>query len=343
MRRVIGTAVLVSLSSLGGCAVQAGADGEAVGASEDAITFTDVADVGDLVLSDGDPPPPTPAATLVLYSEAGFWGDTLVQNATPATNNEAVNLIKSSQIDAANLSGRISSFRLLCGTRDAYVVLFGAINNGATLHDWSEFSKGHAFSCKANQTLSVNLHQQAPELADRVASIYLVSHARQALQVPFSSFVASNWNQGLTSLPDGASADGGAQLKLDGDTSFTLRQFLRVDAWQCEERGAIFGLRAIMNQDRTFTVSVIEVYVDTGWGDAWGCRSKMTTAVRNGAQDAAKRLATGLHDLSQLAGQHPRYYFVPGFTMREFDLVGGGDPPLPPLVRTPKVATTFSR
>ncbi|HWA74323.1 MAG TPA: hypothetical protein VG937_18390 [Polyangiaceae bacterium] len=344
MRRIIQSAVLVSLWALSGCAMQAtGDESESVDANAEAITFSDVAVQGDLVLSNGDPSPPTPAATLVLYSEAGFYGDTLVQNAIPANNNEAVNLIRTTQIESANLYGRISSFRLVCGTRDAQVVLFADINNGATLHEWSEFSTGHAFSCKANQTLLVNLHQQAPEIADRVGSIYLVSHARQAVQVGFSAFVKSNWNNALADLPDGASADGDVQLKLDGSNSFVLRQFLTVDAWECEERGAIFGLRAIMNQDRTFQVSVNEVYVDTGWGDSWGCRDGMTDAVRAGAQDAANQLASGLHDLSMLAGNHPRYYFVPGFSMRDFDLVGGGDLPVKPVTKLPTKGAVLAR
>lgn len=328
MGHTLRTALVVSLWALTGCAIQAnGTDGELVDENGQAITGVDVAAQGDLVLSDGDPPPPTPAATLALYSEAGFWGDTLVQNAIPTTNDEAVNLIRTTQIQSANLSGRISSFRLICGTRDAYVVLFRDINDGTTLHDWSEFSTGHAFSCKANETISINLHQDAPEIADAVNSIYLVSQAQQAVQVAFSAFVKSNWNAGTADLPDGATADGDVQLKLDGQNTFVLRQFLRVDDWRCEERGAIFGLRATMNQDRTFQVSVIEVYVDTGTGDLWGCRDDMTTAVRNGAQDAANRLADGLQALAQLAGSHPHYYFVPGFTMRDFDLVGGSDRP----------------
>jgi hypothetical protein len=215
------------------------------------------------------------------------------------------------------------------------VTLFRDINDGTTLHEWSEFSTGRSFTCKANQTTFVNLHQQAPELADQVGSVYMVSHARAAQQAGFSAFVKVNWNNGLGDLPDGASADGEVQLKLDGSNSFIVRQFLTVDAWECEERGAIIGLRAIMNQDRTFQVSVNEVYVDTGWGDAWGCREGMTDAVRDGAADAAARLKTGLQDLAMLVGQHPRYYFVPGFTMREFDLIGGGDLPVKPVTKVP--------
>jgi hypothetical protein len=69
----------------------------------------------------------------------------------------------------------------------------------------------------------------------------------------------------------------------------------------------------------------------------------MKTRVRAGAQDAAGRLASGLADLSQLAGQHPRFYFVPGFTMREFDLVGGGDLAVKPGLALPVVTTKLSR
>lgn len=341
MRRIIQSVLVGSLWAAAGCAVQAeGAVDEAVGENGEAFTMADVAVQGDVaaqggVLVDGDPPPPTTAATLVLYSEAGYYGDTLVQNATPTNNNEAVNLIRTAQIQAANLYGRISSFRLICGTRDAQVTLFADINNGTTLHDWSEFSTGRSFTCKANQSLLVNLHQQAPELADRVGSVYLVSHARQAVQAGFSAFVKTNWNNATADLPDGASADGDVQLKLDGSNSFILRQFLTVDAFECEERGAIMGLRAIMNADRTFQVSVNEIYVDTGWGDLWGCRDGMKDAVSAGAQDAANQLKAGLENLAMLVGQHPRYYFVPGNTMREFDLMGGADLPVKQITKVP--------
>jgi hypothetical protein len=325
MRHIIQTALLVSLCGQSGCAIRAeGADDESASATEEAFSLADLGAVSGSVLAQGELiATPTATATLVVYSEAGFYGDTLVQSATPTTNNEAVNLIRTTQIQSANLLGRSSSFRLVCGTRDASVVLFKDYNNGTTLHDWSEFSVGHAFSCKANQTLSVNLHQEAPELADNVGSIYLVSHARQAFEAGFSAFVRSNWNQSI-----GSSADGDVQLKLDGQNSFVLRQFLNVDSWECEERGAILGLRAIMNQDRTFSVSVIEVYVDTGWGDSWGCRDGMTDGVRSAGVAAAAQLAGGLYNLTALAGTHPHYYFVPGYTMREFDLVGGGDRPV---------------
>jgi hypothetical protein len=337
MRRVIHILLLASLCGGSGCALRAeGADDDSVTAKGEAFSLVDVGDLsGSVVAQPEVSPPATPTATLVVYSEAGFYGDTLVQSATPATNNEAVNLIRTAQIQAANLLGRSSSFRLVCGTRDAEVVLFKDINNGTTLHDWSEFSVGRVFTCKANETRSVNLHQEAPELADNVGSIYLVSHARKAFQAGFAAFVRSNWNQSLGSLSDGASADGGAQLRLDGQNSFVLRQFLDVDAWECEGRGAIFGLRAIMNQDRTFTVSVIEVYVDTGWGDSWGCRDGMTAGVRSAAVGAAAKLADALHNLSALAGAHPHYYFVLGETMRDFDLVGGGDRFLVPLDDVP--------
>ena len=74
-------------------------------------------------------------------------------------------------------------------------------------------------------------------------------------------------------------------------------------------------------------MTVSETYVDGGWGDAWGCRSLMESNLKAEAADAAHQLADGLNDLLAFIGDHPRYYLAPYWSIREFNLYAGGEPP----------------
>lgn len=317
MRRVSSAmACLISVFAMGGCAMQVSEDG-----SEPARATGSTAQNLSLVTARETP------STLTLYSEAGLWGDSMTVQVSPTTNYEALRLVTMTEVQNAHLLSRISSLRLTCGSRDSQVMLYDFYNTGTSLATWSQFGKGRPVSCKAGQTVTVNLHQQYPELADNVGSVYFLAHARQAKGVGFSAFVLSNWNQGLGDLPDGATASQGPTMTLKGSTSFTLRQDLELDAWECGARGAFFTLTALMNQDRTFTVYVSDLYVDTGWGDSWGCRDSMKSSLQSGAADAATKLKNGLQSLAQLAGTHPRYYFVPQWNLSEFDLWAGGEAP----------------
>ncbi|HMJ12831.1 MAG TPA: hypothetical protein VK524_15520 [Polyangiaceae bacterium] len=308
------TSLLVSSFALGGCAMDVG-DGasESIESSEHELAIKGITF-----------PQETPT-TLTLYSEAGFWGTSYTAQIMPSGNNETVNMITRTQIEAAGLLDRVSSLRLTCGSRGAHVMLYNSYNTGTTLDSWSEYGTGRPVYCTPGQTVTVELHQQIPELADRVSSIYFLNHARQAKLAGFSSFVTTNWNAALQDLPDGASANGPPRFRLTGASTFKLRQNLTLDDWKCGDRAAHFVLTAYMYQDRTFSVYVTESYVDTGWGDAWGCRDKMKSALAAGARDAAAQLRGGLQSLLQIVGTHPRYYFYPAHDLSQFDVAGGGE------------------
>ena len=317
----LGTLVLASALSAGGCAMDASeADGfEGAESSEEGIVRAPF----------GESP-----TQLTLYSEAGLWGDSLTRSLAPSGDNESILLITKTDIQNANLLNRISSIRLKCGSRDGQIVLFNAYNTGSTISSWSETSPGKPVYCEAGKTVTVNLHTQASQYADHLASVYLVRHAREAKSIAFSMFVSNAWENALEDLPSGAEADGGPKFKLESSTRFKIRQNLKIDDWKCEERGAHFEIRAQMYQNGTFNAYVTSTYVDTGIGDAWGCRTRMEDALEIAANEAAADLEDGLADLLQLAGDHPRYYFVPTYSLADFDLSAGGEP-APPIQNAP--------
>jgi hypothetical protein len=258
---------------------------------------------------------------VTFFSEAGLWGDSLTIEAPVSEPIETVRLVTNTDLDDANLRKRISSVRLQCGSRQSQVVLFTAANM------WSEFGDAQPFYCEPCQTEEINLHTDASWIADRVGSVYFVAHARQAHVIPLSVLVTNSWMQQLDDLPSGAEADGGPRLHLISFFAFTLRQNLTLDHWSCGDRGAYFKLFASLNQNGSFSVSVSETYVDSGWGDAWGCRSQMESELKDAAADAAHQLRDGLNGLFALVGDHPRYYLAPTWSIREFDLYAGGEPP----------------
>jgi hypothetical protein len=229
----------------------------------------------------------------------------------------------------AGLENRISSLRLTCGGRNAHVVLFWDYNFGTTLASWSPFAHGTVVDCRAGQIVEVNLHASAPEFADRVASIYVLRHATAEDAFDLSQVLVGIWSQGLEGL-DGATQDGDPQFQVRSQSTFDLRQDLRVDSTWCAERSANFVLRATMDASGHWTAFVVSSYVDTGTGDYWGCRDAMQDGVASGAADAAQQLAAGLDQLMALtAPPHPRYYLFPGSALGVVNLGYGGELQLP--------------
>lgn len=316
MRHFKALAMVFSTLALAGCAY--GDDGQAfeAGAEEEVAESEDELLWGALVQE--------VPSTLTFYENQDFTGASYTVQ-VDATTNENVRLIPKTEIESAGMLSRVSAVRLACGTRAANVTLFDAWNTGTSLGSWSPYSKAAMLSCAANQVQQKNLHYDAPELADRVASVYFVGHASKSSTALFSSVVISNWNAALQELPSGATASGGPILQLRGSSLFSLRQNLKLDDWKCGKRSAYFILNASMNQaDRTFSVTVASSYVDSGWGDSWGCRDKMKSALDSAAVDAAADLDAGLESLAQIVGTHPRYYLFPLASLADFDIAGGG-------------------
>jgi hypothetical protein len=247
---------------------------------------------------------------VTFFSEAGLWGDSLTIEAPVSEPIETVRLATNTDLEHANLLKRISSVRLQCGSRQSQVVLFTASNM------WSEFGDyARPFYCEPGQTVEINLHTEAPELADKVGSVYFVAHARQAGDTPLSDLITDAW-----------APIGEPRLQLISFFAFTLRQDLTVNFPGCGGRSAHFTLFASLHQDGSFSVSVSETYVASGWGDTFGCRSLMEDLLKDNVEAAAGALEDSLNDLLALVGDHPRYYLAPTWSIREFNLYAGGEP-----------------
>jgi len=268
------------------------------------------------------------ASTVTFFGEAGLWGDSLTVQISPSGPEETVRLIGESEFAAEGLLNRVSSVRLQCGSRASSVVFFATHNTAPNLYDWHDYNDdGRRMSCDPGGTVELSLHTNGGRWADNVASAYFLADARESIEIEqFSTLIQNGWDEALDNLPSGADADTGAELRITGSRSFRLHQELRLDDWKCGGRDAQFELRGQMASDGDWDVIVISTYVDTGWGDYWGCRSKMQNALKDAAQDATYELETGLLDLMLLAGDHPRYYLVPGWGLDEFGLHAGGEP-----------------
>jgi hypothetical protein len=264
-------------------------------------------------------------STVTFFSEAGLVGDSLTRQVTPTSLNETVKPITSVDIHNANLTRRISSIRLICGTRASDITVLNAANSSTDTSAWSAAGLGFTLTCNPGQTVTANLHTQTPNLGDAVGSAYFLVHASHKNQILFSTVAASNFNS--ASFPDGVTAPNAVELRMWNSDEFSLHQELQLDAAACEARGGYMTLLGVINSQQKFiTVFAIDTFVADGLGDVLGCHDQMLTALQQGANDAASRLTTGLTALMQLAGNHTRYYFAPVFGLTEFGLAAGGDP-----------------
>lgn len=229
-------------------------------------------------------------------------------------------MLPTPEFEAAGLRGRVSSVRLECGDRAAQVMVSEGHETSYAIGDWYDNAEGRPLACGPNETAEFNLHQLAPLLADGVDSAYLVSHAVDAVTAPFSWPFEAAWAAGLEQLPSEASADGELELRLASATSFTLRQNLTLDHLVCTERSAHVALRTHLFPDGHFDVNVSSTYVDTGFGDLWGCNDTMSEILADAAVSLTVQLEASLGVL--VPGSDGPYYFVPEWNLREFLIVG---------------------
>ncbi len=264
---------------------------------------------------------------LTFYQHASLTGTTYQVSLSAIDVNERTKLVSKPDVEAAGLLGRVSAVRLKCGARDARVVLFDAYNaSNTSFSAWSHLGgDGGTIECVAGQTVTINLHDRFPGLADQVASAFLVIHATNPGHINFSDYFESAWGVALDELPSNATPTR-TDLWLESTTKFRIRQYLKIDHWACTERGAVFEYRVTMNANQTFSAVVTDSYVDYGFGDLWDCRNKMKATLDASIAGATDDLEDGLADLVRfLAAGHARYYFVPSVHLTSFDLFYGAD------------------
>ena len=274
--------------------------------------------------------PETPTV-LILYSEAGFWGQQLRTQLVPPRLREDAEVITSTELQNADLLGRVSSVRLRCGSRDSHVMLSAGRNTSGYLSGMSASAAGYPILCRANTTTLVNFHTNAPQLADRVASVYFVVHAPDIALTDIASLVQNNWDREVRAkLPDGARVNGPAKLRLVSPGTFTLTQELRLDHWACTDRAAHLEVAAhprvptLAAPTAYFDVNRGVTYVDDGFGDAYGCREKMPAKLRDAGDSAAAALEKALHRYADaIVPGYSRYYMVPTYGTANFWLAGG--------------------
>src|SRR5262249_31190091 len=91
------------------------------------------------------------ASTVTFFAEAGLSGDSLPLQVMPADLNEAVDPITFDSIQGANLAGRISSVRLICGSRYSALTLLEGANTGP-VWNWFGSGQGYTLECNPNET-----------------------------------------------------------------------------------------------------------------------------------------------------------------------------------------------
>jgi hypothetical protein len=258
---------------------------------------------------------------LSLYESANETGITYTASLAASDSGEAMQLVSTPDLTTAGLLGKVSSVRLSCGPRAARLVLFDAYNSSdTTFSDWSHaLGNGATIECQPYRTTVVDLHVDFPTLADRVGSAMLVTQAANFGFKNFSLFLEPAWTASLN-LPSGATATT-HQIWLSTLSRFEIRQFLTIDALECTKRGAVFEYSVEMNPDHTFTATVVDSYVDYGFGDAWGCHDTMKSKLDAALAGGRAKLQDGVKQIvDAFAPNMALYYFLPNATLTQFDL-----------------------
>lgn len=127
----------------------------------------------------------------------------------------------------------------------------------------------------------------------------------------------------MQSLGPGATAKG-TRIWLDDFQDFHIQQMLEVDSPYCTARGAVFEIRvnlSMANYKPVFKGYAVSQYVDSGFGDLWGCHDGMVRDLGQGVSNAITSLQAKLPSLVlSLGPESPTYYFAPQGTTSDYDL-----------------------
>jgi hypothetical protein len=297
---------------------------------------------GDTVAPD-EPPVDNDLAYVTFYSGPNLDGSSFTVSGKTATSAPLIQLFDASTLTSKGFYQNVGSVKITCGTRSAIASVFSDANSTFTgsaptaplpYEKWS--GSGASVECTAGKTgelrnLASMTDLQGRTLAGRVRSATFYAHAptRHPLALDIDGQVLQRWiNTIKASLPSGASVRKEATIKMVGWSGFELRQDIYLDHWACTRRSATFTLSAAPSRDAagvlSWRVSVkqSDSYVDTGFGDSWGCREGMKSALASGARSAASKFATALNDIASVIvpKDAKSYYFAPRNAFTKFDL-----------------------
>jgi hypothetical protein len=258
------------------------------------------------------------ATTVTVFSEAGQWGDSLSRGTPtgswPDTFQET--FVKQSDIEAQNLLHRISSARVVCGTRPSDVWFFDSGN--------VDFPYDHDFyqvSCNAGETVNVNFHASnvhtSPNnhaLGDKVTSFRIVANPRTFVPLDrFSDQVLDGWNAGIAAqLGTSATAEGPATIRYLSSNSFRLRQSVRIHTPSgCPDADGTFEYDAYFYQNHpTGHPGWYVATASTDVSGAWWCSVQVGEKFKEKVVDGEDAFKVKLNAATN-QGDYASYYLNP--------------------------------
>ncbi len=294
------------------------------------------------------PPPPVgePPTTLTVWSEAGFWGDSLTHSLAAYDARVTSHMIGTEALRAKNLIGRVSSARMTCGSRRTEVFFFST-PAGMKVFD------GHwvRATCEPGGAVEVNLHTQPAQpvnavIADQITGIWMFEHTKAPRPRPetFSVFLGFRFQAQVEELlkeaqqpdePGGppkeapAETDGPPITWFEGAQSFRIRQNLKNirTPWPCPDTSGWIEYSVLvytpppMGPARWF-VTAKRANAGGGWCQG-GVESYLLAALDRGEP----RLVAALTDSTNGAGNMASFYLVPESSVNHFFLLWGPTPP----------------
>ncbi len=265
------------------------------------------------------PPPVETPTTLTFYENTDRTGASYSVKLQPPVQVQATLLVPTSTLASAGLAGKVSAVRIQCGTRFSRASLFDI--------DWSQSSSGTMIECAPGLTTDLNLASitNPRTLDNKINAAALVDHVRtsdnKTHYVPFSTFLSAVWKTQVQNLGSGATAKT-TYIWLDDFQDIHVQQFLQLSSFWCSSRGAVFDIRinvSAANFKPVFKVYGISQYVDSGFGDAWGCHDGYGQALSAGVASASAKLEAQLPQLVP-GTSSGIYYFAPEGSTQDYDL-----------------------
>jgi hypothetical protein len=305
--------MLLSSSMLSGCLVDDSIDSGDLG-DDTAIGEGEKEGAADGVIK-----AEVPWTSVDVFAEAGQWGDHFL---TGSTGGGHPNTIFEAKIDKddlpTNMINRISSARVVCGTRAADVFFYKtAVNVNPFDVDWFQVS------CEPGETVNINFHAanvktviHGETLADKVTGFYILTHTPNPFSLPsFSDQIASAWNAQIESkLGDSADASGPAIIRYTSSNSFTIRQ----NVWIDTPAYCIFNASGWLQYNAFFYQNhpgrpFWGVQSSVSVSDGGVCHTWVEDALRSKAANGADEFEAQLDAATNL-GNYASYYLAPWWT-----------------------------